>query len=82
MNIIRVIGVLILSLMFITAIIVVNIRKTKANNFSILLRIFTNYIQLISASLSFNIEIPTSFTSVFSQSSRMNAPNESFFSFD
>jgi hypothetical protein len=82
MNIIRSTGVLIVATLFITGIIIVNIRKTRANNFSILLRILTNYIQLISASLSFNIKIPFSFTSVFSTPNKVNSPNEAFFSFD
>jgi hypothetical protein len=81
-NAIRVIGVVILALLFLTGIIIVNIRKTKENNFSILLRIFTNYIQLLTASLAFNINLPSSFTSIFSSSDRLSAPQESFFSFD
>jgi hypothetical protein len=82
MNVIRVIGVIILALLFLTGIIIVNIRKTKENNFSILLRIFTNYIQLLTASLAFNINLPSSFTGAFSSSDRLSAPQESFFSFD
>jgi len=60
----------------------VNIRKKKENNFSILLRIFTNYIHIMTLSLSFNIELPPSFTGIFQQSDRFAAPSESFFSFD
>jgi hypothetical protein len=77
-----VIGVVILALLFLTGIIIVNIRKTKENNFSILLRIFTNYLQLLTASLAFNINLPSSFTGIFSSSGRLSAPQESFFSFD
>jgi len=49
---------------------------------SILFRILTNYIQLISAALTFNIRLPSSFNNVFSQSEKIGSPNESFFSFD
>jgi hypothetical protein len=82
LNAIRVVGFIILAMMFLAAIIVVNIRKTKENQTSILFRILTNYIQLISAALSFNIKLPGSFSNVFSQSERFGSPNESFFSFD
>ncbi|CAI2371351.1 unnamed protein product [Moneuplotes crassus] len=82
LNLIRVIGVVILAFCFVTAIVVVNIKKKKENNFSVLLRIFTNYIQLITASLSFNANLPSVFTDSFSNTDRISAPNESYFSFD
>ena len=64
------------------AIIIVNIRKTKENQFSVLLRILTNYIHLVSVALSFEIELPSIFTSAFSQTDRFSSPNNTFFSFD
>ena len=82
LNIIRLIGYVAIALIFISAILYVNIRKKNENQFSILMRIFTNYIQLISVSLTFNISLPTAFNDAFSQSSRIESPNESFFSFD
>jgi hypothetical protein len=82
MNAIRVIGVIALALLFLVGIMVVNIRKTRENSTSILLRILTNYIQLMSAAMTFNIEIPSGFTDAFSQSEKVGSPNESFFSFD
>ena len=82
LNIIRIIGFVILALLFISAILFVNIRKKNENQFSILMRIFTNYIQLISVSLTFNISLPNVFNDVFSQTNRVGTPNESFFSFD
>ena len=82
LNIIRLIGYVAIALIFISAILYVNIRKKNENQFSILMRIFTNYIQLISVSLTFNISLPTVFNDVFNQSNRVESPNESFFSFD
>lgn len=82
MNMIRVVGFIILALLFLILIMVINIRKKKENQFSILLRIFTNYMQLISAAMTFNISLPTSFQAAFSQTDRFSSPNETFFSFD
>jgi hypothetical protein len=36
-----------------------NVRKTHDSEMSILMRIFTNYLQLISATLSFNLRYPS-----------------------
>mmetsp|Transcript_3856 Transcript_3856/g.3226 ORF Transcript_3856/g.3226 Transcript_3856/m.3226 type:complete len:95 (-) Transcript_3856:1130-1414(-) len=63
-------------------VILVNSRKKKENQVSILLRIFTNYTQLISAAITFNIMFPSSFDSVFSQSQKFNSAEQTFFSFD
>jgi len=82
LNFIRVVGFSIIALLFIACIMVVNIRKKKENEFSILLRIFTNYIQLTTAAMTFNIDLPSSFTDSYSMSDRVSSPNESFFSFD
>lgn len=82
LNAIRVVGVIIISLIFLALLIYVNLRKKKETQYSILLRILTNYIQLISASLSFNLNIPTSFDNMFSQVDRISSPSETFFSFD
>jgi len=69
-------------MVFLGILIYINVRKKKENQFSILLRILTNYIHLISTTLSFNIEVPDSFTSIFSQFESVGSPNETFFSFD
>ncbi|CAI2370757.1 unnamed protein product [Moneuplotes crassus] len=82
MNAIRVIGLQILVLTFLGLIIVVNFKKKTENQLSILLRIFTNYIQLISASISYNIDFPKSFNDLFSLSDRLSSAEYSFFSFD
>ena len=82
LNVIRVAGAITIALMFISAIVVVNIRKKKENNISVLLRIFTNYVQLMTSSLSFNSNLPQTFTKVFSTSGKVSSPQESFFSFD
>ncbi|CAI2369222.1 unnamed protein product [Moneuplotes crassus] len=81
-NAIEFIGLQIFGLFFIYFIIIVNIRKRNENQFSILMRIFTNYTQLIAAILSFNIKFPNLFENVSSQSDRVSSPERTFFSFD
>ena len=82
LNALRVIGLSILVLMFLSLVIIVNIRKKSENQFSILLRIFTNYLHMISLAMSFGAEIPSTFTSVFTQFDKVGSPNETLFSFD
>lgn len=82
LNIFRVLGVLLLIVLFMIATIIINIRKSKDNQFSILTKIFTNYIQLISLWLSFGISVPNSFSKIFSLSKYLGTGNEAFFSFD
>ena len=69
-------------MIFLGCIIIVNIRKTSENQFSILLRIFTNYLHMVSLSMSFGADIPSTFISVFTQFEKVGSPNETLFSFD
>ena len=81
-NLIRIIGVVFLATVFLSLLIYINLRKRKENQMSILFRILTNYIHLISASMSFSVKIPTNFSDMFSQFDRVSSPDETFFSFD
>ena len=81
-NMIIVIGLMILVLLFLGVIIVVNIRKKSENQFSILLRIFTNYLHMVSLSMSFDADIPAAFTLVFTQFDKFGSLNGTLFSFD
>ena len=80
-NAIRVIGVLILAFIFLMLLIAINIRKTKESQTSILLRIFTNYLQLIAAAMSFNLRFPSSITSIFLPVNKISS-SDTFMSFD
>ncbi|CAI2369723.1 unnamed protein product [Moneuplotes crassus] len=82
LNMFRIIFVATFAFLFLLLLIYINLRKTKESRMSILLRILTNYIHLITVSLSFNVRIPTNFTSMFSFMNRISSPNETFFSFD
>ena len=82
LNAIRVVGMIILIFLFVTCIIIVNIRKTKESQMSILLRIITNYLQLISWTMSFNIKYPSSLIQLLSPFKDIGSSSEVFLSFD
>ena len=81
MNALRVIGVLLLAFIFLMLLIAINIRKTKESQTSILLRIFTNYLQLIAAAMSFNLRFPDSITNIFLPVNKISS-SDTFLSFD
>ena len=82
LNAIQVIGLIILVFAFIFLIIIVNIRKTKESQFSILLRILTNYLQLISSMMSFSFKFPATVSNAFNPISNIGATSNVFLSFD
>ena len=81
-NAIRIMGVGIVAFCFLMLLVYINLRKKKESQMSILLRIFTNYMHLISALFIFNVQVPNSFTNTFSFMNRVSSPDETFFSFD
>jgi hypothetical protein len=81
-NTIRVFGLVIVVLIFFAWMIGINIKKKEESQKSILMRIMTNYLQVLSVALSFNIKYPTVFGEVFSPLEYIGAPNEVFLSFD
>lgn len=82
MNAIRVVFVILAAFGFLMLLIVVTIRKKKENEASILLRILTNYIQLIGAALSFNLNFPTSLLNVFGPIDTVGSASDTFLSID
>jgi hypothetical protein len=62
--------------------ITVNSSKSRASELSILMRIMTNYLQLISAAFSFNIRYPTIVSDIFYPIERIGSSSETFVSFD
>ena len=81
-NAIRVIGLILLVFVFIWILVIVNIRKTKESQMSVLLRILTNYLQLISSMMSFNIKYPSTLSDLFLPFSEIGSSSEVFLSFD
>jgi len=82
MNAIRVIGVGLLVFGFFMMLISINVRKTKESELSVLLRIMTNYLQLLTTSLSFSTSFPTSLTDLFLPVKSVGSSSDTFLSFD
>ena len=81
-NAIRVIGLILLVFTFLMILIIINIRKTKDSEISILIRIITNYLQLLTTSISFNINYPSTLLNVLSPASQIGSSSQTFLSFD
>ena len=65
MNALRVTGLLILVGSFFIILIIVGIKKKKESQQSILLRISANYLQLLTATLAYNLQFPDVLTKIF-----------------
>lgn len=63
-------------------IIIVNVKKTSESDLSVLLRIFTNYAQLITTTMSFSTRYPNSLTNFLVPVERVGESSEVFLSFD
>ena len=81
-NAIRVVGLLLLIFLFMIFLIIVNIRKRKESQNSILLRIFTNYLQLLATAMSYNLKFPPALVNAFYPVQKVGTTQESFLSFD
>ena len=81
-NAIRVIGLLLLVFVFLMILIIINIHKSKESEMSILIRIMTNYLQLLTTSMSFNVDYPSALLNALSPVSQVGSSSESFLSFD
>ena len=73
---------MLLAFAFLLVLTVTTIRKKKENQTSILLRIMTNYLQLIAAAYSFNLKFPDSFVEMLGSIEIIGASSDSFLSFD
>ncbi|CAI2378783.1 unnamed protein product [Moneuplotes crassus] len=81
-NAIRVVCLIILLFAFFMVIIITNVRKTEESEFSILLRILTNYLQIITTSMSMTTKYPSSLTDTFLPLNRLGDSSQTFLSFD
>ena len=82
MNAIRIIGVGIAVFVFFMIIIVINVNKTKESQVSVLFKIMTNYLQLITTTMSFSTRFPENITSMFSIFEEVGGASDTFLSFD
>ena len=62
--------------------IILNVRKTEESQFSVLLRILTNYLQLITTTMSMSLSYPPTLTSIFGPITRLGGSSDTFLSFD
>jgi len=60
----------------------VNVRKTTESDVSILLRILTNYAQLVTTTISFSTKYPESFTDFLIPARNVGDSSSAFLSFD
>ena len=82
LNAIRVFGVGFIVFIYFMVIIVVNVRKTTESDVSILLRILTNYAQLVTTTISFSTKYPESFTDFLIPARNVGDSSSAFLSFD
>ena len=81
-NILRIIGLILLVSLFFIIMIIVGIKKKRESQQSILLRIIANYLQLLTAAMSFNLKFPTSFSQMMFPAEKIGTSSEAFLSFD
>ena len=82
MNALRVTGLLILVGSFFIILIIVGIKKKKESQQSILLRISANYLQLLTATLAYNLQFPDVLTKIFLPVEKVGSSSEAFMSLD
>ena len=82
MNIIRMILIMIAVLVFLTILILININKTTESQKSTLLRILTNYLLVVSTTMSFGANFPSAMNDIFYPADIVGSSSEAFVSFD
>ena len=68
--------------LFFMIIIAINVRKTKESQVSVLFKIMTNYLQLITTTMSFSTSFPENIMSMFSIFEEVGGASDTFLSFD
>lgn len=82
MNTLRILGLLFLIAGYFVIMISITIKKKKESQQSILLRILTNYLQLLTGALSFNLKFPDASASFFFAAEKLADPSRAFLSVD
>ena len=62
--------------------IIINVKKTKESEVSVLFRIMTNYLQLLTTSMSFSTSYPGALSDIFYPAQRVGGSSDTFLSFD
>ena len=74
-NAIRFMLYIIIAIGFLIILTITSMRKNKENKTSIMLRIFTNYVQLIGVALSFDIKYPNTINYLMTPFQRIGSSN-------
>ncbi|CAI2378198.1 unnamed protein product [Moneuplotes crassus] len=82
LNAIRVFFVGVAVFAYFMVIIIVNVRKTSESQVSILLRILTNYVQILTLSISFSTKYPGTLSDILIPAETVGNSSEAFMSFD
>ena len=80
-NIIRIVGIIAI-LIYLTYLIVINLKKSSQSQMATLMRIMTNYLQVVSTVLAFDANFPDTVNEVFSPANVIGSSSESFVSLD
>ena len=81
-NVLKFVGLILLAFIFLTILIIILIRKKKENQTSILMRMLTNYLQLISISMSFKIKFPQSMSRITNGIDTFGSTSDTYLSYD
>ena len=82
LNALKVIALGALVLFFIAILIIVNVRKLKESQTSILMRIMANYLQIMTATFSYSMKFPAALMSMFFPVQQLGTGSDSLLSFD
>ena len=82
LNALKVIGLGAIVVAFIAVLIIVNVRKLKESQTSILMRIMANYLQIMTATLSYSMKFPSVLLSMFFPVQQLGTGSDSLLSFD
>ena len=81
-NIIRIVGIMIAILIYLTYLIAINLKKSSDSQMATLMRIMTNYLQVVSTVLAFDADFPDTVNEVFAPANMIGSSSESFVSLD
>ena len=82
LNTIRIVGIMILVLAYVTYLIAINLKRSAESQTTTLMRILTNYLQVISTVIAFNANYPQSLDDLFSPAEMIGVSSEAFVSLD
>jgi hypothetical protein len=81
-NALKYLGICLLVFGFMMMLIVINVNKTKESKLSVLIRILTNYMQMIATITSFTTIYPSTLTELFLPSEKLGGASDTFISID